>query len=124
MATFNDCIEWSGYKDRDGYGTYYVDKKTQRAHRYFYEKKYGKIPKGLIIDHLCNNPSCINTEHMQVVTIQENTIRGKSAKLTYQDVEDIKTKYKSSKITQIELAMIYKIGQDEISRIVNKRRWA
>jgi hypothetical protein len=36
----------------------------------------GPIPRGLVIDHLCRNTICVNPDHMQVVTVRENTLRG------------------------------------------------
>jgi len=69
----NDCIEWTKCKDRDGYGKLKVNGKYLRAHRYFYELKNGPIPNKMIILHSCDNPSCINIEHLKIGTHKENT---------------------------------------------------
>lgn len=79
----NKCWEWTGDKEKKmGYGLFLrrvVDLgKSVRAHRYSYELHKGKIPKGLVIDHLCRNKSCVNPEHLEAVTYKENTLRGKS----------------------------------------------
>lgn len=42
----------------------------------------GAIPEGKHIDHLCRNRRCVNPDHMEAVTLMENTQRGKTAKLT------------------------------------------
>ena len=46
------------------------------AHRWSYEHHVGPIPEGLTVDHLCRNTSCVNPEHMEVVTREENAYRG------------------------------------------------
>lgn len=46
------------------------------GHRYIYEIFKGEIPKGLVIDHLCRVRSCVNPDHLEVVTNEENMRRG------------------------------------------------
>lgn len=74
------CWEWKGKKRPDGYGvcTKMVGGKTQyfRVHRLTYMEAKGEIPKGLVLDHLCRNPSCVNPDHLEAVTHTENKRRG------------------------------------------------
>lgn len=76
-----DCWEWKSSKTPLGYGQiitgYMKDgtRKNQMAHRVVYETFVGKIPEGLTIDHLCRNKSCVNPEHLEVVTYSENQRR-------------------------------------------------
>lgn len=71
-----NCWLWLGGLDKDGYGHFKVNKKTIQAHRFSYEHHKGPIPDGLVIDHLCRNPSCVNPEHLEAVTHKENLNRG------------------------------------------------
>lgn len=78
------CWEWLGAKTLSGYGQFWVrsgEKGHRRAlhipaHRYQYEMLIGPIPDGMQLDHLCRNPACVNPSHLEIVTSQENTLRG------------------------------------------------
>jgi len=50
--------------------------KQVMAHRFSYEFYRGKIPDGLVLDHLCRNTLCVNPDHLEIVTRKENTNRG------------------------------------------------
>lgn len=69
------CILWTGCVDRNGYGGKSVNGRRMMAHRWAYEQRYGPIPSGLEIDHLCRVHACVNPEHLEAVTHRENTRR-------------------------------------------------
>lgn len=71
----NGCIVWIGARHEDGYGVLNVGGRRVYAHRFAWELKHGAIPAELVIDHLCRNPPCVNTAHMELVTIGENVRR-------------------------------------------------
>ena len=71
----DDCWNWTGALIK-GYGKFSVDNKAKEAHRVSYEIFVGEIPKGMVLDHLCRNPSCVNPEHLEPVTHAENVKRG------------------------------------------------
>ena len=74
------CFLWIGSITDSGYGEINARKThgTNLAHRIMYEIVRGPIPKGLDIDHLCRVRNCVNPDHMEPVTNQENTRRGNS----------------------------------------------
>lgn len=74
------CWVWTAGTS-DGYGWYLISRKVgaMRAHRVAYIDRFGEIPKPLVLDHLCRNRGCVNPDHMEVVTIRENTMRGNGA---------------------------------------------
>lgn len=69
------CWIWQKYT-LGGYGRLRRKGRLMYAHRYYYEQTKGKIPEGLTIHHLCNNSACVNVEHMELVTLEENSRRG------------------------------------------------
>lgn len=68
------CIDWPGTKFGPGYGMF--NKTT--AHRTVYSIFIGDLPedRGMVVDHLCRNPSCVNPFHLELVSNTENTLRG------------------------------------------------
>lgn len=72
----NGCWLWTGCLDDSGYAAMSIRRKTVRVHVFTYTKKYGPIPAGKEIDHLCRIRRCINPDHLEPVTSQENTRRG------------------------------------------------
>jgi len=77
------CWNWTACKSR-GYGRFGSTKsnkgKSHRAHRYAYQTIIGEIPEGLVLDHLCRNPGCVNPQHLEPVTQKENIRRGDTGK--------------------------------------------
>lgn len=131
--TSTGCWEWTGNLYATGYGSYYFDGKTRRAHRiamFLTTKRWATQ----FILHSCDNRLCVNPEHLREGNAKDNaadavarhrTPQGEkhgSAKLTGDQVVAIRDAYKTG-IRQQRLADIFNIHQAHVSDIVNYKRW-
>lgn len=66
------CWPWKGYINPDGYGRIQWDGRTQNAHRISWIIQKGTIPQGLQVLHKCDNPPCVNLEHLFLGTHNDN----------------------------------------------------
>ena len=66
------CWRWLGYVAPDGYGKLRATTGNYAAHRLVYEALRGGIPDGMVLDHICHNPACVNPDHLRPVSIRLN----------------------------------------------------
>jgi HNH endonuclease len=81
------CWVWQRARTRAGYGQAFDGRKMRPAHKVYYERKYGEVPKGLVLDHLCRVRACVNPSHLEPVTHAENVRRG----VTKANVDAVRT---------------------------------
>lgn len=119
-----DCIEWTGYRNADGYGKVTIKNALWSAHVASFTDANGPIPKGMIVRHDCDNPACVNVNHLRLGTNADNAadkaIRRRSAvKLTDDQVRAIR----SAAGKQRDIAQIYSISPAAVCLIkAGKRR--
>lgn len=95
------CWEWLGGKNKKGYGSCSFYSGESLAHRTAYKIFKGPVEKGLFVLHSCDNPGCINPEHLSTGTHEENTLdmltKGRQKrKLNDEAIEDILSSSESS----------------------------
>ena len=130
----DECWEWTATKTYKNYGIFYFKEKYRRAHRVCAEAKYGNIDN-VVVRHKCDNPICVNPNHLEVGTqkdnVQDMVSRGRArhgvslgeshglSKLTEQQVLEI---YNSTEYQRV-LAEKYNVGTTTISEIRRGLRW-
>jgi len=68
-----DCWEWKASRNRDGYGQFWIGHMFIAAHRYSWELSRGcLVPEDKMILHLCDNPGCVNPDHLYCGTQSDN----------------------------------------------------
>lgn len=131
-VTESGCWEWTArrLKGQFDYGMLWVERRPQRAHRISYEVHKGPIPKGLYVLHRCDNPPCINPNHLFLGTRGENVKDAASknrmpinqdhwnTKLTEEDVNSIR----QSPLSNTDLARTFSVNQSTICRIRSGER--
>lgn len=133
----NGCILWTAGKTRQGYGKTTYQYRTLVAHRAAWENIYGRIPNGLLLLHKCDNPACINIDHLFLGTQQDNMndMRRKGrqnyfsrekhpqAKLTSVDVDLIRDMRRRTGYTYKVIAREFNVSKDHVGAICRGVYW-
>lgn len=125
------CIEFKGTRKASGYGQKWVPSlgKVVGAHKAAWLEQIGPIPPGKQVLHKCDNPPCVNIDHLFLGSIEDNmrdmTTKGRAslAKLTPEQVREVRRLYATKQYTQKDLAALFGVGQPNISYIVRGATW-
>jgi hypothetical protein len=131
------CWIWTANKNNKGYGKLRVGDEKQYAHRVAYELYRGPIPKGIVVCHRCDNPACVNPDHLFLGTQAENIadmmVKGRqrlterrgtcngNSKLSEADVVAIRS---AENLKLRELAAHYGVTPTLISYIRRGKNWS
>ena len=131
------CIERAAKNSR-GYNSFNFRGRSDVAHRASYILHKGEIPDGLEVMHSCDNRICINPDHLSLGTRQDNmddmaekgrrkSVQGEKhsfAKLTEQDVLNIRASYKPYVVTASQIAAKYGLMPATVYDIIARRIWS
>lgn len=121
------CWEWTGGKIRGGYGSICLAGRAQRAHRAAFVATYGAIPVGLCICHRCDNPTCVNPNHLfagsQSENLRDAIQKGRRSVLDVATVLQIKSLLKQG-ISRKEIAQTYGTSKAVVTLIALGTTWA
>ena len=143
----NECWPWKAARFQNGYGSFYMNRRNIRAHRYSYELVNGAIPPGMYVCHHCDNPPCCNPSHLFSGTNSDNILdavsKGRvfgnpnnglrlrpqlgvsngSAVLTDAAVRSIRSVFTRGIITRNAIANIYGVSPMTIGRVIANKTW-
>jgi hypothetical protein len=137
----DNCWLWMKAKNNLGYGVFQEGHGTRLAHRYAWTVECGEIPAGLSVCHHCDNPSCVRLDHLFLGTDADNHLdsirkgryatgtrgvrgeRNPLAKLTAEQVRDIRQRYAGGGVTKTVLGRLFGVSRQNIRDIVRRKTW-
>lgn len=134
LNTETGCIEWIGALMHQGYGHLRWRGKVYRTHRLSYAAVNGDIPAGMFVCHKCDNPKCMNPEHLFLGTYADNSAdmaqkkrstigeRNPMAKVNVATVQAIRIWGKTGMFHK-KIAAKFGITREAVSLILRGERW-
>jgi hypothetical protein len=134
----NGCQLWIGTinKQSGGHGRFYLNKKYPTAHRVSYELYVGPIPNDMQVLHKCDNPPCVNPDHLFLGTQQDNIadMGAKGRKKVFHGIEHGMAKINPEKAFEIrwlhasgyssrKLAAMYDVSKRTIQNVYQNKLW-
>lgn len=134
------CKLHSYTPDKDGYAKMSINYKKVYLHRYVYCRHHGidlSSIEGMVVRHKCDNPRCVNPDHLELGTNKDNVddrvSRGRShkpigvmhpgCKLTEEQVLAIREEYNIPGTRYKHLAEKYGVSEKQIGNIINRKLW-
>lgn len=138
-----NCWLWTGATDDKGYGRLSFKGRRAIAPRVAYELTHGVSPGQLQVLHRCDNPPCVNPDHLFLGTnadnIRDMCAKGRawiqqpenkrhgsdnpSAKLSHEEAVAIREAYANKSMNGVELAEVYGVGNSTIYKVIHRERY-
>lgn len=128
----NGCWLWQASKHKDGYGWFGPGGRggVVLAHRWAYQHVVGEIPKGMYVLHRCDEPSCVNPQHLFLGTQADNVAdcatKGRRNQVRYRKLsqeqrDEICRLYTTGEFTYADLGRRFGVQYNTISRLVKRQ---
>jgi hypothetical protein len=124
----DECWEWMGSRNGAGYGKIGKSGNSRYAHRISYEMAYGAIPGDLYVCHRCDNPSCVNPNHLFAGSCLDNVLdmirKGRSPheKLAFLDIEAME-QMRVDGYSYRSIGAQFKISESGVRKIAKRYDW-
>jgi hypothetical protein len=135
----DECWNWQAATCQHGYGRFAFGPRLDSAHRIAMCIVKGSVPEGLCVLHKCDNPACVNPDHLFFGTKKENThdmvakgrgnggsmkgSRNPSSKLTEAQVLSIRARYKPRICSERMLAAEFGVSGQAIHQVLKRKKW-
>lgn len=141
MEVATPCDEWEGARSSGGYGSRWIDGIWGSTHRQTWEEHNGPIPDGMQVLHSCDNPPCVNPDHLflggRTDNMKDSSAKGRhknpvaygeenprgNAKLMPEHIPVIR-ELLARGVTQRAVAELAGVGQQTISSVSSGETWA
>ncbi len=136
----NECLVFKGQISAKGYGRIKVEGKLKAAHRVMYAIHNGEIPDGMVVMHKCDNPPCVNINHLLLGTQADNVRdmhlknravfnRGQNhqnCKLSAEQIKTIRARYVpyDRKNSTRAISEDYGVSNETIKQIIQGKHWS
>lgn len=134
------CVEWTGGTTTKGYGLFHFDGRMRPAHRWAYEQAHGPVGAEIDVCHHCDNPRCVNLDHLFAGTRLDNMRDAKAKGRTSRKPRNVgeshpRASLKTKDVLQMRewhaagwpmrhLSDTFGVSFAQVSRIVHRLSWA